>query len=352
MKYKASPLPSKAASGLEGLHLKPEHFVSPILEKLNDLAVNLIGMRLVVVYPTGKGLEQVAVGTNDYMNPFCKLIQSKENGAEHCRMCHLVMTKSSRSTAVMAQRCHTGASALVRLVSGEEDSSLGVLSSCCFVGQDSAATWPMARRRGKALGIDEATIKKAFQQMVTLDPQQTKMAHQILDIAGDALKLIIDGIAAGAALEKAHKAHVPEHLVTTAVENALQHAASTLHESKLKPAGTKSRVSGGASVIDIISELVASKPYLPFNLRTVSAAIQITSNHFSHLFHKQHKVCFSEYLTEQRLNYSKTLLKDLALNIAEVALKSGFHDAGYFTRRFKQKTGLTPREWRLKLERD
>ena len=352
MKYRVLPLPSKAAPGLERLHLKPEHFISPILEKLNDLAVNMIGMRLVVVYPTGKGLEQVAVGSNDYMNPFCKLIQSKANGAEHCRMCHLVMTKSSRSNAALEQRCHTGASALVRLVSGEQDSSLAVLSSCCFIGQDSVTSWSMARRRGKALGIDEATLKKAYQQMITLDPEKSKIAHLILDIAGDALKLIIDRIAADAALEKAHHAHVPEQMVATAVENALHHAASTLHESKMTPTRTRSKVSGGASAINVISELVASKPYLPFNLRTVSAAIQISSNHFSHLFHKQHKVCFSEYLTEQRLNYSKILLKDLALNIAEVALKAGFHDAGYFTRRFKQETGLTPREWRLKLERD
>lgn len=330
--------------------LTPEHFSAPVLEKLNNLAVQLLGMRLVIVYPTENGLEQIAVGTNNYMNRFCKMIQSTADGANLCRMCHLVMTRSSRATTTQERRCHTGASAMVRLVSGEEDSSLAVLSSCCFTDQDVISSWPVARRRAKELGLDEDALKEAYQDMVRLDPEKLKLMRQIIDIAGDTLNLIMDKIEAQAALREARKPHSPDQAVTNAVEHALNHAITTLKEGKAKKTRKRPAPAGGATVINVISELVAHKPYLPFTLRAVAAAIQLTPNHFSYLFHKQHKVCFSEYLTEQRLDYSKLLLKDLTLNIARVASKAGFHDAGYFARRFKQRTGLSPREWRQKLE--
>ena len=315
------------------------------------MAVQLVGMRLVIVYPSESGLEQVVVGTSNYMNKFCALIQSTDTGADHCRMCHLVMTKSSHADTPMVQRCHTGASALVRLVSGKQDSSLAVLSSCCFTDQNAVAAWPVARRRGLALGLKEDELKKAYKEMVRLTPEKIKTARLIMDIAGDALKLVVDRVTAEAALEKERQSRHPGRAVATAVENALHQTASTLQETRKTTEPSPPASSGNASVIDVISDLIASKPYLSFTLRTAAASIQLTPNHFSFLFHKQHKICFSEFLTEHRIIYSKTLLKDLTLNIAQVAAKSGFHDAGYFARRFKQKTGLSPRDWRQKLER-
>lgn len=331
--------------------LKPKDFALPILDKLNDMAVKMVGMRLVVVYPTDTGLDQVLTGSGNTLNQFCKLIQGSKTGAEHCRMCHLVMTRSSRTNTTTVQQCHTGATALVKLVSGEQDTSLAVLSSCCFTDQTSISPRAIARRSGKALGIDENALAKASQDTVRLDPEKLKIATLIMDIAGEALKLILDRIMAEAALEKERRSHIPEQAVMSEVKNALQQAASTLHEAKTPQPRIPSTLPPGASAIDVISELVAGKPYLPFSLRTVSASVQITANHFSQLFHKRHGVCFLDFLTEHRIKYSKLLLKNLSLNIAQVALSAGFHDAGYFTRRFKQKTGLTPREWRRKLER-
>ena len=351
MKTSTLPLKVMPNAGKANILLKAEHFSTPILDKLNEMAVQLIGMRLVIVYPTENGLEQVVIGSSDYMNKFCALVQSTDTGANHCRMCHLVMTKSSHADTPLVQHCHTGASALVRVVSGKQDSSLAVLSSCCFTDQNSVATWPIARRRGLALGLKEADLKKAYKEMVRLTPEKIKTARLIMDIAGDALKLVVDRVTAEAALEKERQSRNPGQAVATAVENALNLTASTLQETSNATEIPLPSSLGGTSVITIISDLVASKPYLPFTLRTAASSIQLTPNHFSYLFHKQHKICFSEFLTEHRLIYSKTLLKDLTLNIAQVAAKSGFHDAGYFARRFKQKTGLSPRDWRQKLER-
>jgi two-component system response regulator YesN len=55
---------------------------------------------------------------------------------------------------------------------------------------------------------------------------------------------------------------------------------------------------------------------------------------------------FATYLTDARIENAKRLLCDVTLNIGEVASTAGFDDPRYFARRFKQKTGSTPRAWR------
>jgi two-component system response regulator YesN len=55
---------------------------------------------------------------------------------------------------------------------------------------------------------------------------------------------------------------------------------------------------------------------------------------------------FSEFLLNRRIELAKEVLRDLTLNITEVARKVGYDDPGYFARRFRRKTGMSPREWR------
>jgi AraC-like DNA-binding protein len=58
---------------------------------------------------------------------------------------------------------------------------------------------------------------------------------------------------------------------------------------------------------------------------------------------------FVQELNATRLDRASDLLSDpraAALPIAEVAYRAGFLDAGYFTRLFRKRFGITPREWR------
>ncbi len=54
----------------------------------------------------------------------------------------------------------------------------------------------------------------------------------------------------------------------------------------------------------------------------------------------------NKFIRMVRLNKAKELLENPALSIAGIALDCGYNDPGYFTRVFKQETGLTPLEWR------
>jgi AraC-like DNA-binding protein len=58
---------------------------------------------------------------------------------------------------------------------------------------------------------------------------------------------------------------------------------------------------------------------------------------------------FVQELNATRLDRASDMLSDpraAALPVAEVAFRAGFLDAGYFTRLFRKRFGITPREWR------
>lgn len=327
--------------------LKPETLKSPILDSLSEMAVKYLGLRLVVVYPTPSGMAQFVVGSSHYLPDFCKLVQGSREGREHCRMCHLLMAQPDPEGTNLIKRCHTGASSLVKYISGEKGSSLAVLTSCALVDADAESSWSVIQRRGRKLGIDEQMMKKAHQNLRKLNTDKMEMAGYILNMAAQALQLILDKLSADARLEQERSRHKPDAVITSAIQKELRNAALNRNESD--PDNNKGDRKRSASLIDIVTDVVKSNPQFPYRLSAIAAACRITPNHFSHLFHEQHKQCFSEFLTEQRLTLAKTLLKDLTLNVAQVATGAGFRDAGYFARRFRQMNGVSPSEWRQTL---
>lgn len=54
----------------------------------------------------------------------------------------------------------------------------------------------------------------------------------------------------------------------------------------------------------------------------------------------------ADYIAEYKLQKAKILLKEQEKNITEIAYELGFSTPSYFTTFFKQKTNLTPTEWR------
>lgn len=53
-----------------------------------------------------------------------------------------------------------------------------------------------------------------------------------------------------------------------------------------------------------------------------------------------------EYLTKLRIEEAEKLISQTLLPICEISAQCGFSDSFYFSRRFKQLTGSTPREYR------
>jgi len=82
---------------------------------------------------------------------------------------------------------------------------------------------------------------------------------------------------------------------------------------------------------------------------TVNDAAQFmgyTPNYFNTIFRKSIGMPFGIYLRDMRLKYAANLLKSSELSITEIAMESGFESSAHFSRSFREKYGMPPKDYR------
>ncbi|MDP2989027.1 MAG: helix-turn-helix domain-containing protein [Kiritimatiellota bacterium] len=328
----------------------PGAFDHPLLAKLSDMASELTGIRFMVVFPDKDGWNQCCPGGVAARPEFCRLIQSSKEGAKHCKMCHVLMSVAASSAGLTEQRCHAGLSVLVTPVpDAGSDEVISVLSTCAFISPVKKKVWQEARLCGKKLGVDPAQLKKTFEEIPELNTVQVGTARALMAIAGEAVCEIKTRILLQKEVIQSRDHTRVKSVVESAVERRLKdYGTSVFREKGRRQEKTISRKRMPV-LIRVVENLVRRQPDIPYSVAEIAAAARVTPNHFSSLFHNYTGQTFSEFLSEKRLAAAKSLLGDLTLNISEVAFRVGYSDAGYFTRRFRQATGASPRVWRENL---
>lgn len=77
-----------------------------------------------------------------------------------------------------------------------------------------------------------------------------------------------------------------------------------------------------------------------------AAAAFLSPNYLAHLLKKETGRTFTDLVTERRLEFARELLTHSSERISSIAHASGFVDEAYFSRRFRQRFGQTPRACR------
>ncbi len=75
----------------------------------------------------------------------------------------------------------------------------------------------------------------------------------------------------------------------------------------------------------------------------------MSPSYFAHFFKKNAQKSVIEYINEIRIRHAKLFLENDDASISEIALRTGFYDINYFSRKFKAITGLTPTEYKKTL---
>ncbi|MCB5951984.1 response regulator [Enterococcus sp. BWT-B8] len=84
------------------------------------------------------------------------------------------------------------------------------------------------------------------------------------------------------------------------------------------------------------------------SLNMVADELSLSPAHFSTIFSQSLGKTFIEYLTDQRINLAKSLLKETNQKLSEIAFEIGYNDPNYFSFIFKKKKGISPKEYRQK----
>lgn len=80
-------------------------------------------------------------------------------------------------------------------------------------------------------------------------------------------------------------------------------------------------------------------------LSSLAKACNLSIPHFRHLFSELSQTSPINYRNSLRLIYAKDYLSREGYSITEVAYKCGFNDVNYFSRFFKQHTGVSPSKY-------
>lgn len=83
-----------------------------------------------------------------------------------------------------------------------------------------------------------------------------------------------------------------------------------------------------------------------FSMTVLAELAGISSQHLCRIFKETMHMRPMEYVTYRRLKEAKTLLRHTGLPIAEIGVKCGFPDAGYFSTIFKRYECMSPAEYR------
>lgn len=94
--------------------------------------------------------------------------------------------------------------------------------------------------------------------------------------------------------------------------------------------------------IRIAREQIADR----ITLGKLASQLTVSVAHFSRVFKEQTGMTFSQFIGKEKRRKAERLLHNPELSIKQVALMSGYRNADYFSRRFKESRRKTATEYR------
>ena len=83
----------------------------------------------------------------------------------------------------------------------------------------------------------------------------------------------------------------------------------------------------------------------------IATHFNMSTSYFAHFFKQYAQKSVIEYINEIRITHAKNFLEKEETPISEIALRVGFSDVNYFSRKFKAITGMTPTEYKKSLKK-
>lgn len=179
--------------------------------------------------------------------------------------------------------------------------------------------------------VGEAALSHGFQSLFVIDPSLRREG-------GQGVNMCIDPLTAQYAEMTAEiLAREGEGIVSDTLFSAL--ALLVCEKAVRRGAGARDAV---AEAVFFMNVKYAER----ITVADVAEMLGYSQRHLTRLFTKYRGVSPMKYLCELRLNRAATLLAEDALSVTEIAESVGFCDSSTFTKRFRERYGMTPTEYR------
>ena len=97
-------------------------------------------------------------------------------------------------------------------------------------------------------------------------------------------------------------------------------------------------------IAEILDEM--DRNYATVTLQSLSDKYSYNPDHISRLIRKATGKSFKDYLLDRRMEAVCSHLKNSTLPVSEIEEKAGFQNESYFYKKFREKYGMTPNEYR------
>ena len=315
----------------------------PALAKLNELAQETAGQVLVVLVRTGHRMVELhPAGGPNALPSFCQVFRTNESGRKRCLTCRSLVAFGATYRGLIEYTCHGGVSVVAApAVHGDGTSSERVVVAACAFAHSSHATgWRAAGAHGADLDVDLLELKRAYYELPAFSDERLRLVRGIVDAAASVL---------GSVEERIEREYAGAAETSGIGEPGGGREFAGLPFSLVQTRDRSFRREGdaaGSALVGLVTAMVKRDPSMRYGVGKIALAACITPNHFSMLFHKHTGQTFRDFLTGERIALARELLDDPMIAVSEVARRAGFGDPAYFSRRFKQVTGLAPTEWR------
>ncbi|MBE6688651.1 MAG: AraC family transcriptional regulator [Ruminococcaceae bacterium] len=95
-----------------------------------------------------------------------------------------------------------------------------------------------------------------------------------------------------------------------------------------------------------VFEYIEQNPQEDITLEKSAALCGFSASHFSRVFKRATGKNFTDYVNAQRISAAQKMLVTTELNITEIAMECGFASTSYFIKKFRDKTGVSPKKYR------
>jgi AraC-like DNA-binding protein/ligand-binding sensor protein len=312
-----------------------------VVKNFDQLLYQTSGLRLILLLPgENSALEIGHPAEGEVMPGFCQMVRATKEGERRCSTCRSLVAFAAANRGFVEHTCHGGVyvMAVPAIVPGKDPTETPIVSTCAFRMTRDGLTWEKVQGELKEIPLNRRELKKEYENMPRLNSQQRERARQILDLAAWSVGqkyLLLTQEEGTAGLQ-------PSRPSVEKIQSQFHTALSLVGKGELD----KGKQPSGKTLVEMVAGVVAREPALPHSVSMIADAARMTPNHFSTLFRQHMGQPFMEFLIEKRIELAKKHLANLTLTIHEAATRSGFSDANYFARVFKQRTHMTPREWR------
>ena len=99
-------------------------------------------------------------------------------------------------------------------------------------------------------------------------------------------------------------------------------------------------------LINLVIQYVKEHLIEDLTVKEIAYELNVNANYLSNVFHREMKIKIIDFINEERIKQSISLLKNTNMQIQEIAQMVGFNDASYFTKTFKKVCNKSPKEYR------